>query len=67
MGYFRAIFVTQEISERAFDLTGETIEINPGNYSAWHFRRKLIHALQKDLQLELFWLNQVGLKMEKNY
>ena len=67
MGYFRAIFLKQEISERAFSLTEETITLNQGNYAAWHFRRKLLHELKKDLGAELHYLNMVGLIMEKNY
>lgn len=67
MGYFRALFSAQEISERALELTKEVVHVNQGNYSAWHFRRKLLHELGKDLGQELSWLNAMGLKMEKNY
>ena len=67
MGYFRTVFLAQEISERALALTTETIMLNQGNYTAWHFRRKLLHELGKDLGMEIFWLNSIGLQMEKNY
>lgn len=53
MGYFRAIFVKQELSQRAFDLCAEVIAVNAGNYTAWHYRRKLLHALNKDIAAEL--------------
>ena len=63
MGYFRAIFTAKEISERAFELTKETIELNQGNYTAWHFRRQLLHELKKDLTQEIMWLNAIGVEM----
>ena len=67
MGYFRAIYQKQEISERALNLTTETIRFSQGNYTAWFFRRKLLHELGKDLGEEIAWLNSVALSMEKNY
>lgn len=67
MGYFRTVFIAQEMSERALALTTETIMLNQGNYTAWHFRRKLLHELGKDLAMEILWLNSIGLQMEKNY
>ncbi len=35
MGYFRAIVKANEVSQRAFDLTTEVIQMNPGFYTAW--------------------------------
>lgn len=35
MSYFRAIVHKGEVSQRAFDLTTEVIQINPGFYTAW--------------------------------
>jgi protein farnesyltransferase/geranylgeranyltransferase type-1 subunit alpha len=67
MGYFRALFKNMEISERALDLTRETIMLNQGNYAAWHYRRKLLHELGVDLMDEINFLNSIGLIMEKNY
>ena len=67
MGYFRALYSQMEISERALSLTKETILLNQGNYTAWFYRRKLLHELGKDLRDELMWLNQIGPEMEKNY
>jgi len=42
-------------------LTKEVILINQGCYSAWHFRRKLLFELKKDLGDEIVWLNEIGL------
>lgn len=67
MSYFRAVYDAQEISERALDLTEETIMINQGNYAAWQYRRKLLHELNKYLGAELIWLNEIAFEMEKNY
>jgi protein farnesyltransferase/geranylgeranyltransferase type-1 subunit alpha len=35
MGYFRAILVKDELSERAYNLTEEIFKHNPGDYHAW--------------------------------
>jgi len=67
MGYFRALFVSKEVSERALELTAETIMLSQGNYTAWHWRRSLLHQLGKDLGQEIIWLNTIGLGMEKNF
>ena len=45
----------------------ETIRLNQGNYTAWTYRRHLLHALGKDLGDEIRWLNSIALDMEKNY
>lgn len=67
MGYFRAIFHKNEISERAFELTTETILRNPGNYSAWFFRRRLIDELKLPLAKEMQFITEIGFDLEKNY
>jgi len=41
--------------------------ISPGQYTAWTYRRKLLHELGKDLGYEIMWLSQIGLAFEKNY
>lgn len=33
MDYFRAMYISDERSQRALDLTSEVIEMNPGNYT----------------------------------
>jgi len=67
MGYFRAIYSTEEVSERALALTAETIQLNQGNYTAWYYRRKLLFELHKNLDGEIAWLNSIGLAMQKNF
>jgi len=33
--YLRAIYTAGEMSERAFELTGTCLQLNPANYSVW--------------------------------
>jgi len=47
------------MSYRAYDLTKEVLLVNPGNYAAWHFRRKLIDELKLDKAGELEFLNGI--------
>jgi len=67
LGYFRAILVKEEISERAFHLTTETIMESQGNYTAWFYRRKLLDELKKPLEDELKFLNNIAIEFEKNF
>ena len=67
--YFRAVLLKDEISLRAYHLTAEVLKYNPGDYHAWHHRRKCID--NKDLGIstadELAYLNKVGIDLEKNF
>jgi protein farnesyltransferase/geranylgeranyltransferase type-1 subunit alpha len=76
MDYFRAILQRDERSRRAFDLTTEVIQLNPANYTTWHFRRLCIDALaaspnpeeaRVDLRQELALLADLALEHPKNY
>jgi len=45
MDYFRGVLCAQEYSERALALTEEVILCNQSNYTAWHYRRECLVAL----------------------
>ncbi|KAJ5824232.1 Protein prenyltransferase alpha subunit [Penicillium robsamsonii] len=65
--YLRAVMATNEMSERALNLTKDVISMNPAHYTVWIYRAKILFALDKDLNEELSWLNDVSLKYLKNY
>lgn len=67
MDVFRAILAVDEMSERALALTSEVIEINPANYTAWHFRRRCLEALGSDLYSELRFIEEKAYDNPKNY
>jgi len=39
--YFRAIYASREVSQRALHLTQDAVDLNPANYTAWHHRRSV--------------------------
>ncbi|KAJ5273464.1 CaaX farnesyltransferase alpha subunit Ram2 [Penicillium angulare] len=65
--YLRAVMAANEMSERALKLTQDVIAMNPAHYTVWIYRAKILFALEKDLNEEVSWLNQVALKYLKNY
>lgn len=75
--YFRAIYASGEISERALALTEDAIDLNPANYTVWHQRRVIINGLRekqkviKDddniLKQELTYIRDVIESNAKNY
>eukprot|EP00055_Hartaetosiga_balthica_P005144 m.14636 g.14636 ORF g.14636 m.14636 type:complete len:324 (-) comp4346_c0_seq1:858-1829(-) len=67
MDYFRAILKSQEMSERALQLTTEIIAFNPAHYTVWHYRRKLLDSIDADLREELCYISRVIEENIKNY
>jgi protein farnesyltransferase/geranylgeranyltransferase type-1 subunit alpha len=67
MGILLALMSQKEYSERALALTQKGIELLASHYTIWNYRYNLIVKLQKDLQEELEWCEQLALDNEKNY
>ncbi|CAL5073357.1 unnamed protein product [Urochloa decumbens] len=67
MDYFRALYFAGERSPRALRLTSEAIELNPGNYTVWHFRRLILEALGSDLLEERDFVEKIAECNPKNY
>lgn len=65
--YFRAIQKLNEFSERALRLTGDVIEHNSANYTAWYYRRRCLKAINADLSRELEFANKWSRDAPKNY
>ncbi|QSS56236.1 CaaX farnesyltransferase alpha subunit Ram2 [Histoplasma capsulatum var. duboisii H88] len=65
--YLRAVMAENEMSERALELTGDVILMNPAHYTVWLYRAKILEALKKDLSEELAWVNKLALQYLKNY
>jgi|TARA_B110000977_G_scaffold107135_1_gene139522 protein farnesyltransferase/geranylgeranyltransferase type-1 subunit alpha len=45
MNYFRAVFVSGEVSRRVLDLTADAIAMNGANYTVWHRRWEVVEAM----------------------
>uniref|UniRef100_A0A5B7BTJ9 Protein farnesyltransferase/geranylgeranyltransferase type-1 subunit alpha n=1 Tax=Davidia involucrata TaxID=16924 RepID=A0A5B7BTJ9_DAVIN len=67
MEYFRAVYLADERSPRALQLTAEVIGMNPGNYTVWQFRRLILEALNVDLHDELDFVDRFANNNSKNY
>ncbi|KAL3498060.1 hypothetical protein ACH5RR_040792 [Cinchona calisaya] len=67
MDYFRAVYLADERSPRALQLTSETIKLNPGNYTVWQFRRLVLEAINADLLKELDFVDRIAEGNSKNY
>ncbi|EYU38957.1 hypothetical protein ABFS82_07G075200 [Erythranthe guttata] len=67
MDFFRAVYLADERSARALELTQEAIFLNSGNYTVWQFRRLILEALSVDLREELEFIDQIAKNNTKNY
>jgi len=65
--YFRAMMKRNEKSERALKLTSHVLNQNAANYTAWHYRRQCLRALNSDLIAELGWCAELAIESPKNY
>lgn len=67
-GYLQAVLGKDERSERALRLTATCLQLNPGNYTVWQYRRRCIDmtdpsAIAKDLE----FVTNLGGTNPKNY
>ncbi|PIA17041.1 protein prenylyltransferase [Coemansia reversa NRRL 1564] len=67
MDYLRAVMAKEEISERALELTGRVIQANPGHYTVWVYRKRLVEELNADIAGELNWVSSISAMYPKNY
>ncbi|CAA0811312.1 Protein farnesyltransferase/geranylgeranyltransferase type-1 subunit alpha [Striga hermonthica] len=67
MDYFRAVYLADERSPRALELTKEGILLNSGNYTVWQFRRLILEACNTDLHEELHFVEGIARDNSKNY
>ena len=65
--YLRACMHTNEMSERALELTTTACQLNPANYTVWCYRRQLLDHLKSDLNEELAFIGRMIRENQKNY
>lgn len=71
--YMRAIWKSNEHSLRTLRLSTICLELNPANYSVWHFRRECLRTLQQEeliqnaMEKELLLASRLGGGNPKNY
>jgi protein farnesyltransferase/geranylgeranyltransferase type-1 subunit alpha len=68
--YLRAILKADERSERALRLTALCLQLNPANYSVWHFRRLCLRAVgltEERVYQDLDLAADLGGSNPKNY
>ncbi|KAL1116156.1 hypothetical protein AAG570_005651 [Ranatra chinensis] len=65
--YFRGILATNEMSERALELTKDALALNAANYTVWQYRRRILQELKKDLKEELKFAKEIIEDNPKNY
>lgn len=75
MDYLRALLPTNELSKRALDLTQHIVKMCPPNYTAWHYRARILidgpdselGPRQERLRAELDWLDELAKQNMKSY
>jgi len=65
--FFRAVLKSGEKSERVLALTEDALELNPANYTVWHYRREVLKAINSDLKAELKYCRDIIEDHPKNY
>ena len=68
--YMRAILKADERSDRALQLTTICLQLNPANYTVWHFRRLCLEKIgltEQIIQRDLELAAQLGGSNPKNY
>ncbi|KAI8058134.1 hypothetical protein BDF22DRAFT_23871 [Syncephalis plumigaleata] len=67
MDYFRAVSAQREFSERALALTEDIINMNPGHYTIWLYRKDILLGIDADLEKELEFIARMANENPKCY
>ncbi|KAM0746101.1 protein prenylyltransferase [Meredithblackwellia eburnea MCA 4105] len=67
MDTFRSLVSTSEKSARGLELTEHLIRMNPGHYSIWNYRSKILLETKADLSKELDLMDELIKEHLKSY